>query len=88
MFTDFDDDIVVDLPLPVDTRVYLGLPQVKHLLSHLHRFGKRNVLVRQRTAMGCGQDAIVSIPPSACRRADPISDTDPRRILAKHDTCP
>ena len=49
MFTDFDDDIVVDLPLPVDTRVYLGLPQLKHLLSHLHRFGKYLVVLFSET---------------------------------------
>ncbi len=49
LFTDLVDDIVIDLPLPVKTSAYYGLPQVKHLLSQLHRYGKYLVVLFSET---------------------------------------
>ncbi len=45
IFTDLVDDQIVDLPLPVSTSAYFGIPQVKHLLSQLHRYGKYLVIL-------------------------------------------
>ena len=45
LFTDMTEDIIVDLPLPVATGVYYGTPQIKHLLSQLHRYGKYLVIL-------------------------------------------
>jgi hypothetical protein len=45
VFTDLTDDIVIELPIPVETSAYFGLPQVKHLLSQLHRYGKYLVIL-------------------------------------------
>ena len=45
LFTDFVDKVIVDLPLPVITSAYYGIPQVKHLLSYLHRYGKYLVIL-------------------------------------------
>ncbi|GAM55893.1 hypothetical protein JCM19231_5040 [Vibrio ishigakensis] len=43
--TDFVDGMIVDLPLPVESKVYYGLPQVCHLMSQLHRYGKYLVVL-------------------------------------------
>ncbi|GAL25785.1 hypothetical protein JCM19239_4272 [Vibrio variabilis] len=45
ILTDFVDGMIVDLPLPVENRVYFGLPQVSQLLSQLHRYGKYLVVL-------------------------------------------
>ncbi|MGL6260007.1 baeRF10 domain-containing protein [Vibrio sp. WXL103] len=45
ILTDFVDGIIVDLPLPVENQVYYGLPQVSHLMSQLHRYGKYLVVL-------------------------------------------
>ncbi|WP_026972837.1 hypothetical protein [Aliagarivorans marinus] len=49
MFTDLSNEIVVDLPQPTTTRAYYGLPQIKHLLSQLHRYGKYLVVLFSET---------------------------------------
>lgn len=38
LFTDFKDIVGVDLPVPMKTAVYYGLPQVKHLLFALDQY--------------------------------------------------
>lgn len=45
VFTDLVDDILIELPVPVETKAYFGQPQVKQLLSHLHRYGKYLVIL-------------------------------------------
>ncbi|WP_087018253.1 hypothetical protein [Thaumasiovibrio subtropicus] len=45
VFTDLSDTVVIDLPLPVKTGVYYGIPQVKHMLSQLHRYGQYLVVL-------------------------------------------
>ncbi|PSW14492.1 hypothetical protein C9J01_08655 [Photobacterium rosenbergii] len=49
IFTDFEEDFVVQLPLPVQTKAYYGIPQVKQLLSLLHRYGKYLVILFSET---------------------------------------
>ncbi|QIA66093.1 hypothetical protein GT360_21630 [Vibrio astriarenae] len=49
ILTDFVDGIMVDLPLPVDNKVYFGLPQLSHLMSQLHRYGKYLVVLFSET---------------------------------------
>ncbi len=40
LFTDFKDLVAIDLPVPMKTRVYYGLPQIKHLLFALDQYKK------------------------------------------------
>ena len=40
LFTDLEDFIAVDLPVSVETRLYYGLPQIKHLLFALDQYKK------------------------------------------------
>ena len=49
IFTDLVDHEVIDLPLPVTTSAYFGIPQVKHLLSQLHRYGRYLVILFSET---------------------------------------
>lgn len=49
IFTDLLDDILIELPMPVETKAYFGQPQVKHLLSQLHRYGKYLVILFSET---------------------------------------
>jgi len=45
LFTDHSDFIGIDLPVPVPTRLYYGLPQVKHLLFNLDQYKKYMVVL-------------------------------------------
>ena len=45
LFSDLSDFIAVDLPVPVTTRLFYGLPQVKHLLFMLDQFKKYLVVL-------------------------------------------
>lgn len=45
LFTDLKDMISVDLAVPVNTRLYYGLPQVKHLLFALDQYKKYLVIL-------------------------------------------
>ncbi|TVQ43421.1 MAG: hypothetical protein EA365_12650 [Gloeocapsa sp. DLM2.Bin57] len=40
LFSDFEDLVAIDLPVPMKTRVYYGLPQIKHLLFALDQYKK------------------------------------------------
>lgn len=40
LFTDFQDLIALDLPMPMKTRAYYGLPQIKHLLFAIDQYKK------------------------------------------------
>lgn len=40
IFTDFQDMIALDLPMAMETRVYYGLPQIKHLLFAIDQYKK------------------------------------------------
>lgn len=40
IFSDFKDMIALDLPMAMDTRVYYGLPQIKHLLFAIDQYKK------------------------------------------------
>ena len=44
-FTDHVDHLAVDLPLPTPTRLYYGLPQLKHLLFNLDQYKKYAVVL-------------------------------------------
>ena len=45
LFSDLNDFIAVDIPVPVDTRLYFGLPQLKHLLFALDQYKKYLVIL-------------------------------------------
>ncbi|ELR97065.1 hypothetical protein [Gloeocapsa sp. PCC 73106] len=40
LFTDFEDLIALDLPMAMKTRIYYGLPQIKHLLFAIDQYKK------------------------------------------------
>jgi hypothetical protein len=44
-FSDLDDHVVFDLPIPVPTRLYYGIPQVKQLLFALDHYRKYIVVL-------------------------------------------
>ena len=45
LFADRSDFVSVDLPVPVETRMYYGLPQIRHLLFALDQFKKYLVIL-------------------------------------------
>jgi len=45
LFTDFKDIIGVDLPVPMKTAIYYGLPQIKHLLFALDQYKEYSVIL-------------------------------------------
>ena len=45
LFTDHEDFMAIDLPVPVTTRLYYGLPQIKQLLFSLDQYKKYLVVL-------------------------------------------
>ncbi|HMP05813.1 MAG TPA: hypothetical protein PJ982_05645, partial [Lacipirellulaceae bacterium] len=45
LFTDLDDYLTVDLPVPLPTKIYFGVPQLKHLLAALDHYKKYLVVL-------------------------------------------
>jgi len=45
LFTDLEDFVAVDIPVTVPTRLYYGLPQIKHLLFSLDEYKKYLVML-------------------------------------------
>lgn len=45
LFTDFKDLIGVDLPVPMKTSIYYGLPQIKHLLFALDQYKEYSAIL-------------------------------------------
>ncbi|BAQ65030.1 hypothetical protein [Geminocystis sp. NIES-3709] len=45
VFTDFKDIIGVDLPIPMKTAIYYGLPQIKHLLFAMDQYKEYSAIL-------------------------------------------
>lgn len=45
LFTDLEDTIAIDLPVAMQTRLYYGFPQIKHLLFAMDQYKKYLVLL-------------------------------------------
>jgi len=45
LFSDFEELIAVELPMPMTTRLYYGLPQIKHLLFAIDQYKKYTVIL-------------------------------------------
>jgi hypothetical protein len=55
MFTDLEDFIAVDLPVTLPTRVYYGVPQLKHLLFAMDMYEKYLVVLCSGAEVRCNE---------------------------------
>ncbi len=76
IFTDHKDDLILDVPVEVPTRLYYGLPQIKHLLYLLDQYRKYLVVLSSDTEI-----RFVEVLLSRSGEAVTV-DVDPDRLQA------